>query len=122
LDASVSASNAQALQSWVDRQGGQLSSINLHNCNYNAVPTLELHCSKLTQLQQLVVSSLINLQLHTGQPARSTRSSRRINSSTNTSTLLLPSLRDLQLRGCSFPLQHLKHLSKLTALTNLHLQ
>jgi hypothetical protein len=119
LDASVSYSNAQALQSWIDCQGGQLASINLHNFNYNAI-TLELHCSKLTQLQQLVVLSLIKLQLHTGQPARSTRSSRR--SGTSSSVVLLPQLRDLQFRGCSFPLQHLKQLSKLTALTSLHLE
>lgn len=118
LDASVSASNAQALESWIDRHAEQLASINLHH-SYHGIPTLELHCSKLTQLQQLVVSSLINLQLHTGQPARSTRSSRR--SSTSTSTLLLPHLRDLQLHGCSYPLQHLKQLSKLTALTSLYL-
>lgn len=51
--------------------------------------------------------------------ARNTRSSRR--SGISTSTLLLPRLRDLQLLGCSIPLQHLKQLSKLTALTSLYL-
>jgi hypothetical protein len=122
LNSPVSASNTQALQSWIDRQAGQLASIILRNSDYDyyhAIPTIELHCSKLTQLQKLVVSSLINLHLHTGQPIRNTRSSRR--SGISTSTLLLPRLRDLQLLGCSFPLQHLKQLSKLTALASLYL-
>jgi hypothetical protein len=123
LDASVSASIALALQSWIDGQAGQLASINLHHSDYTyhamSLPTIELLCRKLTQLQQFVVASLINLHLHTGQPTRNTRSSRR--SGISTSTLLLPRLRDLQLLGCSFPLQHLKQLSKLTALTSLYL-